>query len=176
MEFLEKDLEQIIWESDKEKLSVRGLEITGVLKRQLRIGNFGIADLVEFNRDYIDGEYSTIPYLDITVYELKKDQIGISAFLQAVGYCKGIKTYLNVHKPTMKFKFNIVLIGKTIDTSGSFIYLEDLIYDAGTYPTRNIKGISYYNYKYGVEGLEFESAGGYNLTEYGFKPSPKCRF
>ena len=51
MKFLEKDLEEIIWDAYKnDKLSLinnRGLFINGLIKRQLRIGNYGIADLVQ---------------------------------------------------------------------------------------------------------------------------------
>ena len=50
MKFLEKDLEQIIFESGRDSLRERGLSISGKLLRQLRIGNYGIADLVEFVR------------------------------------------------------------------------------------------------------------------------------
>jgi hypothetical protein len=50
MKFLEKDLEQIIWDADKEILSERGLNLDGKLKRQLKIGNYGIADLIHFKR------------------------------------------------------------------------------------------------------------------------------
>ena len=45
MTFLEKDLEQIIFETPKEKLQEKGLVIKGKLLRQIKIGNYGIADL-----------------------------------------------------------------------------------------------------------------------------------
>ena len=52
MKFFEKDLEEIIYLSDKDKLSDRGLYLNGKLKRQLRIGNYGVADLIEYKRPY----------------------------------------------------------------------------------------------------------------------------
>ncbi len=44
MKFLEKDLEQIIFESGMDSLNERGLYIRGKRLRQVRIGNYGIAD------------------------------------------------------------------------------------------------------------------------------------
>ena len=81
MKFLEKDLENIIWESDNEKLREKGLEIYGKKFRQIRIGNYGVADLITVDRrkDCFDGNF-----LDITVYELKKEKAGISACRTAV--------------------------------------------------------------------------------------------
>lgn len=169
MEFLEKDLETIIWESDKNKLTERGLEIRGVLKRQLRIGNYGVADLVSFDKqfhDYYDGTRQ--PCLLITVYELKKDMIGVSAFLQAVGYCKGIKTYLNKKKSSLRFRFEIVLIGKSIDTLNQFTYLEDMLENYSDQSYGKIHTIDFYTYNYGVEGLNFQHKSGYDLIDKGF--------
>lgn len=169
MEFLEKDLESIIWESCRFKLSERGLNISGLAKRQLRVGNFGILDLVTFERKkypYWDG--SDRSYIEITVYELKKGMIGIPAFMQAVRYCKGIKTYLRKNKPEMPFKFKIVLIGKEIDLNNDFIYLEDLVCDYSLYPHRNISSVEFYTYSYGVDGLEFNIKSDYNLSNTGF--------
>lgn len=172
MEFLEKDLESIIWESDKKRLEEKGLKINGVLKRQIRIGNYGVADLVSFRRevfwDYDTPKPLCIPFMNITVYELKKEKIGISAFLQALNYCKGIKTYLENRKPYFRFNFKIVLVGRSVDTSGSFIFLEDMIYNDDYKPTESLVSIDFYSYKYGIDGLEFRSECGYNLSNKGF--------
>ena len=46
MSFLEKDLEDIIFETDNDLLFEHGLFIDGQKKRQVRIGNYGIADLI----------------------------------------------------------------------------------------------------------------------------------
>ena len=50
MRFLEKDLEQIIHESGMDQLNERGLPIDGKMFRQMRIGNYGIADLITVTR------------------------------------------------------------------------------------------------------------------------------
>lgn len=167
MEFLEKDLETIIWESDKIKLSERGLSLNGKIKRQLKIGNYGILDLLTIEKKYED-EYNN-PYLSFTIYELKKDKIGISAFLQALNYCKGIKTYMEEKRSEICFELNIVLIGREIDTSGSFIFIEDLFSKTHFKCKHNsINYIKFYTYKYGIDGLVFKRESNYNLTSYGF--------
>lgn len=164
MNFLEKDLEQIIWESDNEKLKEKGLFISGKKYRQLRIGNYGISDIITIRRVWnFDYNYS---FLEITIHEYKKEKIGISAFLQAVGYCKGIQTYLNDRK-FYKYTLNIVLCGKNIDNSGNFIYITDLIgnynYDFGI-----INNIYFYTYSYSLNGLHFKKEENYNLINKGF--------
>jgi hypothetical protein len=50
MNFLEKNLEDIIFETHENKLRDRGLEISGKKLRQLRIGNYGIADMITYTR------------------------------------------------------------------------------------------------------------------------------
>ena len=170
MKFLEKDLEEIIYETynkDRVQLARRGLNICGVVKRQLRIGNYGVADLVTFEKEY-DYEYEyeceeaikcySVPYLIITVYELKKDKIGISAYLQAVKYTKGLQEYFNEKGFNQEIKFNIVLIGNDIDSSGSFCFIPSIF-----------NNVDFYKYSYDVDGLVFERQNGYCLTNNGFK-------
>jgi hypothetical protein len=165
MEFLEKDLEDIIWEADMPELEERGLSIEGKLKRQLRIGNYGIADLVSFERK---NEFPNTPYFSITVYELKKDKIGISAFLQAIQYCKGIKTYLEKRKPNISFDLNIVLIGRSIDDTGSFIFLTDLIGSHRECKHGFLNSVNFYTYYYKATGINFEMKYDFDLTNKGF--------
>lgn len=166
MEFLEKDLEQIIFEADKEKLNQKGLTIKGKIKRQLRIGNYGIADLVSFERSI---DYDDNPFIRITIYELKKDKVGVGAFLQSISYAKGIKNYILKYKPKMCFTFDIVLVGREVDTSGSFCFIPDFIdgkdysYDQGSISSFNL-----YSYTYGIDGLQFNNENGYTLTNQGF--------
>ena len=50
MKFLEKDLEEIIFETSNKELNERGLFVYGKKYRQLRIGNYGVADLVVVDR------------------------------------------------------------------------------------------------------------------------------
>ena len=97
MNFLEKDLEQIIYEADKELLAEKGLRVNGKLLRQVRIGNYGIADLVSIRRPYQDTFFGYQEKGLITIYELKKENISVSAFLQAIGYARGIMRWMEQH-------------------------------------------------------------------------------
>jgi len=165
MTFLEKDLEDIIWETDNEKLRERGIYISGKKYRQFKIGNYGIADIVTFDRSYLPFS-KTNPYLVITVYELKKDKIGISAFLQAIKYIKGLQRYFQNHKPSIEVVFNMVLCGKELDKSGSFLFISDMI--GSEFETGYLNSIQFYTYKYNLDGLTFEQHYDYSLTEEGF--------
>jgi len=169
MDFLEKDLETIIWESDKEKLLDRGLlGVYGTrLYRQLKIGNYGVSDLISVERSNIFEHDNS--HLIITIFELKKDKIGISAFLQAIRYCKGIKQYLEKRR-IFNFKLNITLIGKETDSNGDFIYLTDLFENdsSNTLSFGFIDSIRFYNYKYGIDGLLFDEQRDYKLIDEGF--------
>ena len=113
MEFLEKDLEEIIYLSDKFRLDKRGLSLHGKLKRQFRIGNYGVSDLVEIIRPKCENK---IFYKGtINILELKKDKIGVSTFFQALNYLQGIKTYLEQRSFDHYFNYKITMIGKELD-------------------------------------------------------------
>lgn len=163
MSFLEKTLKEIIFTADRNKLEERGLFINGKLFRQLNIGNYGIADLVEVSK--IDPYFGSHG-LDITVYELKKDKIGISAFMQAVRYIKGIERYLEWRGFSNEVFYHIVLIGSTLEDSfdSSFKYFPDMFpcNSDGSYFIRN------YTYKYEIDGISFNEENGYKLINQGF--------
>jgi hypothetical protein len=171
MEFLEKELEKIIWESDNEKLFKKGLFIDGKKYRQLRLGNYGIADIITVIKDYdikycyYDKKYKSFPYLNITIFELKKDKIGIGAFLQSIKYCKAIKNYFEKNRKKIDFKLNITLIGKEIDKVSDFIYITDLIYSD---EKGFINSISYYTVNYNVDGIIFNKESRYSLINENF--------
>lgn len=174
MKFLEKDLEQIIYDSYKEdfgkELEARGLDINGFIKRQLNIGKYGFCDLITIER--LDNGYFDIDRLDennkelfsfindkklkITVFELKKDKIGISAFLQSIKYAKGVIDFFN-KKGCNNIDVHITLIGKKLDTSGSFCFIPNIF--------NNVK---FYTYKYDFNGILFEEHKNYSLKNKGF--------
>jgi hypothetical protein len=171
MDFLEKDLEEIIYTSDKELLGERGLYISGRLYRQLKIGNYGIADLVELRRPCAhNAQVSHIMKGLINVIELKKDKVGISAFLQALGYLKGIKRYLQKRGIDAHYNYSITLIGSCVDESSTFIYLPNML----SINTENsIKdepefGLYLYEYKYGIDGIRFVDVEECSLINEGF--------
>lgn len=167
MKFLEKDLEQIIFESGRDSLRQKGLTISGKLFRQMKIGNYGIADLVSFSRpNYYGPGREYFDFGSITIYELKKDQVGISAFLQAINYARGIQSYLKKRNKLEKYVINIVLIGKEIDTTGSFCYIPDLLSLQNDYTEHGY--ISFVTYEYNLDGLEFVEQYGYSKKDEGF--------
>lgn len=192
MDFLEKDLEQIIYEATDEQLAPFSFP-TGIRKRQLSIGAYGVADLVFFKRvrmGSIRNDNNGNPYLKteehglcITVCELKKDKISISTFLQAIRYCKGISEYLEV-RGFENYYFNILLIGRDIDHSNNFIYLTDMVGenirysdDGGDfeenisqycYFSKRINSLDFKTYSYYFDGIKFKSHSNYNLPHSGF--------
>jgi hypothetical protein len=161
MIFLEKDLEDIIWETDNEKLQTKGLDISGKKFRQLRIGNYGIADIVTFDKSYFPCHH-----IRITIYELKKDKIGLSAFLQGINYIKGLMSYFENKRPTLDVSFDLVLCGREIDKSGSFVYLADLF--SGEDQLGFLNDIRFYIYDYTADGIVFKRISGYSLKDEGF--------
>ena len=171
MKFFEKDLEEIIYLSDKDKLSDRGLHLYGKLKRQLRIGNYGIADLVEHKRPYYHTYALRCMKGEINVLELKKDKIGVSAFFQSLNYIKGIQAYLEKHNKEDLYNYRITLIGSEIDTNSSFCYLGDLFscdIEEQYLDTDAKITIDVFTYHYGLDGIEFKQITNYNLTDKGF--------
>lgn len=171
MNFLEKDLEEIIYLSDKDKLTDRGLWLNGKLKRQLRIGNYGIADLVEYKRPYYHPYQKKCVKGIINVLELKKDKIGVSTFFQALNYIKGIQTYLEKYDKEDLYNYKITLIGSDFDESSSFCYLGDLLYndiEEQCLTTSTKITVDIITYSYGLEGIIFNPITNYNLTNKGF--------
>lgn len=155
MNFLEKNLEQIIFETPNDKLENRGLSINGLKKRQQQIGNYGISDLITVERDRVSDK------LNITVYELKKDEINTGTFLQGIRYCKGISNYLSKHKEWISFEIHLTLIGSSIDKRSDFIYLPDIL---------NTRYFNFrcYTYQYDFDGITFKRHTNYCLTNEGF--------
>lgn len=170
MKFLEKDLEEIVFNSENKNLLKRGLEIYGNKLRQKKVGNYGITDIISYYKEYdyfddyvfnpekkaFDCNLRIIPSLVIDVFELKQEKIGVSAFLQCCNYVKGIKDYLE-KRDFNNYRINIILIGKTIDVSGSICYLPD-IFD----------NVTFYNYDYNIDGISFKKKQRYFLTDNGF--------
>jgi hypothetical protein len=161
MDFLEKNLEDIIYETDNKLLNQRGLWISGTKKRQLRIGNYGIADIITYrtnNIHFCNNCYSS-PELLIDIYELKKDKIDFSTFLQAIKYYKGIERYLDeVRDFNWPVSYRINLIGKYIDMSDSFIFL----------PEFTDQKVRFYTYSYDFDGIKFKDQRRFCLTHNGF--------
>ena len=158
MNFLEKDLEEIIFTADREILNRRELYISGKLKRQLKIGNYGVADLVEYNRPYYHPQYNQVFKGEICVYELKKENVSVSSFLQAIGYLQGIKNYLSNRGIADNYNYSIKLIGKKIDYNSTFIFLDRILsFSNDMIPIENESGfnLTLFTYTYEADGIYF---------------------
>lgn len=171
MEFFEKDLEEIIFYSDKKELQCRGLHITGKLKRQLKIGNYGVADLVAYSRPRNWLNPIGMVKGEINVIELKNKKIGVSTFFQSLQYLKGIQRYLTKKGIEGNYNYKITLIGREFDQYSSFCYLGD-IFTSNSYPDdwhQDSKvSIDLLTYSYGLDGIQFKDVSGYKLTNEGF--------
>ena len=162
MNFLERDLEDIVYNADKEFLRKRGLHVRGIVKRQLSIGGYGIADLVSFERGaYFPGDNFRDKHL-ITVYELKKDRIDAETLYQAFRYATGIKRYLHYNRK-IEANIRVVLIGRKVHENSDFTFLFDFI--------RPI--VKVYTYEYLADGIYFTPTSGYHLVNEGFSVGPK---
>lgn len=163
MKFLEKNLEDIIFETPNEKLQNRGLDIYGHKRRQVKIGNYGIADLITFEKPQYEKSLfdESIGHWEdnkITIYELKQKEINFGSFNQALRYYRGIERYLESYRIlTKETRIEICLIGESIDLNSSFSYLDSFS-----------DKIKIFTYKYDFDGITFEHRFNFSLVNEGF--------
>lgn len=161
--FLEKNLEDIIFESDRNELFDRGLSISGKLFRQFNLGNYGIADLVTYeDADYEDRNKDSPYEVDyiVTVFELKRKLIDFSTLAQAIRYVAGLIFYNKIHYKNNTFQYKIVLIGSEIEEKPEFLYFPELILSDYANPVIEIDkivGIEFIKYSYDFNGINFET-------------------
>jgi hypothetical protein len=144
MKFLEKNLEDIIFETEIGDLLDRGLMFaqSGKFAKQVNFPNLGRADLIHMTR--LDEHSPRV----ITVFELKQHEINANSFMQACRYLCGIKRWLCKNGiPTYSIHYQIVLIGKTM-AKGDFIYIQDAV------SSWNLD-VQFYTYEYLVDGIYF---------------------
>jgi len=158
MDFLEKDLEDIICENiidNYNELYVRGFNIPQpyLVKRQFKIGNYGIADVVLLHRVPEGDEH----YLYISVIELKKKTIDYKSLLQVYRYGRGIEKWLGYNN---KYTYYIkhIIIGKHVEVNDDFVFL-----------LSHLNNLKIFTYKYDIEGMYFkENMGDYIKLNEGF--------
>lgn len=161
MNFLEKDLEDIIFNSSNNLLQQKNLNINGIKKRQVRIGNYGIADIITISKPPYenifpgDEEMAHNGEITITIYELKQNKIDANTLMQCFRYKKGVSRYL--HKRGFEAKIEVVLIGRVVETNGDFCYLIGAI-----------EGLHVYTYDYLIDGINFVYQDGFFLSNEGF--------
>lgn len=158
MNILEKELEDLIFENTKDtsKLVSRGLDFIGkysIFSRQLDLGSYGIADIVAFGYDPITNSFKKNKHLNICIIELKKDKIDRDTLFQALRYAKGVEAYVS-NNYNMACKFELSLIGTSIDLTSDFVYCLDYFENLNVYTTSlNL-----------VDGINFKRHSSYSLT------------
>jgi len=140
MQLIEKDLEDMICLENTDELRKRGLNTFSheKLYRQFNLGAYGIADLVGISTTRQRGHLEVF----ITIYELKKDQIGFSALGQICRYQRAFDDKLS--DINAEVEITNVLIGSSIEMSSNFIYAAALI-----------PGLICYTYTFDITGLNF---------------------
>lgn len=177
MNFLEKDLEQVIYEAPDEFIELN-FGVKGKRYRQQKIGMYGRSDLIFVERkNSIDIDFPNRKTkilecgLGISILELKRDQINTDTLLQAIRYAKGIQMFLQERK-FYNYYFNIILCGRSIDLNSNFIYMTDLFnnHEESSIIDFNmqIKSINVYTYDYEFDGLKINQKQGYHLTNNNF--------
>jgi hypothetical protein len=177
MKFLEKNLEDIIFEQLQKPngydiLNDRGLFLERkpfyhpkptLVKRQLKIGNYGRCDIVILNREHYESINIANEEHLITVLELKQGVIDLNTLIQSARYAKGIKRYLDHLRGLYHYKIKVVLIGDVVDIDSNWFYLFDLIPNINEF-------IEIFTYKYDFDGITFEEhdLADYKLTNEGF--------
>lgn len=163
MKIKENELESIIMNTHRDKLRKHGLWLTGFRKNQLRIGNYGIADIVTYTKPDFEYKNYDLPenqHPHITVYELKVGRIGFDAYDQALRYLRGIQLYMEAHRK-YDVTYSIRLIGSEIDLDSSFSFLPNLCHWRF--------GVEMYTYQFDIDGLKFNEIRDYKLIDPGFQ-------
>lgn len=151
MKFLESDLEDIIFnasqtEEGRMTLMNRGLNINSPLKRQVNLGSYGIADLIDVIPDNTGISYNVI--------ELKKVKLCAKDIMQTCRYMTGIKRYLRENTPSFADFVNVngMLIGPGLKTTDDLGFLINELY-----------GLRVLTYDYDLEkGLNFTHNYGFH--------------
>lgn len=156
MKFLEKNLEDIIYESDNERLNQRGLPIKGAKLRQVKLGGYGVADLITIEREPVCSNNKYYGHnIHITIYELKQIEIGYSALGQCCRYQQAITEIIEKYKPIgykiYNYTIDMVLIGYQITKGNDFCYVAN-----------NDHFLRVYLYDYGLDGITFELSTGWH--------------
>lgn len=168
MDFLEKDLEGIIYENYF-ALGSKGLELfdqfhdSSRLYRQVNLGRYGIADLiyVEVTENIVGvaPDDSLKRTINVYVIECKLNLIDVNAYMQAKRYVTGLKEVADDSLTrNTDVNFFTVLIGSKIQENGDFVFA-----------LNDDHRCTAYTYSYGIDGIEFESHRGWTIRDSGIK-------
>jgi hypothetical protein len=165
MRFTEKDLEDLIVQTPRQDLIKAGYwpARNGRCFRQVRIGKYGIADLIYIHRRYIpkteECDFSRHE-LTVSIVELKKGEITSDAFFQALGYLRGLSNYLEKKYPSKTINYNILLVGSDMNLTKRFKYLFSTFYES-----TSVLGMIY---RINKNGIRFYDIGEHSLINEGF--------
>lgn len=150
MEISEKELEDMICLKNAETLLDRGLGTFqhDHLLRQFNLGCYGIADLIGISATTDRGPLE----LFVTIYELKKDEIGMSALGQICRYKRAMEEYF-YEELECEIEVSMVLIGSKIESSSNFVYTAS-----------EIELLTVYTYDISLTGVQFNEI---DLSEFG---------
>lgn len=134
MKVTEKYLEDLIFNADINTLTEQGLYMPYIKKRQLRIGNYGIADIVGIQKGITNNEIKIKPR--VYIYELKCGIIDYKTILQLSRYALGIKKYLRSRN--LDYNISIIMIGSKVNLNQISSIYElfnslDVFFEAYTY-------------------------------------------
>jgi hypothetical protein len=168
MKFLEKDLEEIIFSADNSELLNRGLYLYKNKIRQLKLGNYGICDILAWQKhnDYFHGNI-----LKIQIIELKQNEVNFHTLSQSLKYARAIQRYLQFRKSKIVYQIDIVLIGKIVNDIDSTFYLPTL-FNSNEDKYQAINNINIYSYGYEIDGLKFYDFNDIRLKNEGFSKNP----
>lgn len=162
MNILEQELEELVWSAmttNVMQLYDRGLyccDKYDTYVRQFDLCEYGRADIVGFRA--MKSHYGERSIL-VKIFELKKEKVGLSTLMQAVRYAKGIQEKFDHEGKKYNLEFQYILIGKTAELDGDFIYMADVFENVDIYTI----GIDL------VDGVRFKRIYDYSLTNSGFR-------
>ncbi len=158
----EKELENYLAENytlEKDVEMIHDL-VTGTIWhkefQQLKIGNYGITDLVRIDYD------QKIEHIKIQITELKKGSLNKDALFQICRYKKGFERLIEqMDSDTYSFEFHGVLVGSSLEISTDFIYAAE-----------QIDWLDLYTFDLSMEdGVTFKHEQGYKLRDECFDGS-----
>lgn len=151
MDFLEKDLEDIIFYADKGELVNRGLFVGSATDvpthyfRQVKLGNYGVCDLLSISL------YGDV--YSVTIYELKRKDVNKDTFFQILRYARGVQHLAKLKNKSVEI--DMCMIGRKVDLS-DFVYLPN-IFD----------NVYIFTYNYDYDGISFRNEIDYFLKNPG---------
>jgi len=151
MDFLEKDLEDILFDNNPEDICMRGLRCFkyDYMQRQVDLKQYGIADLITLEKN---GKH-----LHFTVYELKNKVLNPAAFWQTIRYIRGIQHALSkCNFKNRTISVYGVMIGRSIDLNTDLCFLPSIV-----------SVIDMYTYQYNLYGMTFQKVNNtYTKTNF----------